>query len=46
MLEQGEDGLPDAWEEEIYGDAVLAEPDGDWDGDGYLNIEDYLNGKG
>jgi len=41
-----EDGLPDVWEEAISGDATLAKPDGDWDGDGYLNIEDYLNGKG
>ena len=38
------DGLPDAWEERFDFDPVNPEDAvGDADGDGYLNVEEFLN---
>lgn len=44
-VDSDEDGMPDAWEQEYELDATSA-ADGsiDSDGDGYTNIEEYLNG--
>jgi len=36
------DGLPDAWEEQFFGDATSADPDADGDGDGARNLAEYI----
>ena len=38
-----QDGMPDSWEEENGMDPSTADDSGDNDGDGYTNIEEYLN---
>jgi hypothetical protein len=37
------DGLPDTWERAFFGD-LSQTPGGDWDGDGFLNGDEYLAG--
>ena len=38
------DGLPDVWEVNNFGNPAIADPDGDTDGDGFTNFEEYLSG--
>jgi hypothetical protein len=38
-VDADDDGMPDAWEVEHQ----LSDPNGDADGDGYTNLEEYLN---
>lgn len=38
------DGMPDAFEGLLGSDPAVADAQGDLDGDGYTNIEEYLNG--
>lgn len=38
------DGLPDTWELQYFGSATGADPYGDDDGDGMLNIEEFIAG--
>jgi len=38
------DGMPDSWEEARGLNPDAADDDGDRDGDGYTNIEEYING--
>lgn len=40
------DGLPDAWEIEHFGtlSSEKGDPDGDYDGDGYANLQEYTAG--
>jgi pectate lyase len=37
------DGMPDAWERDHGLDPGVADDAGDFDGDGYTNVEEYLN---
>jgi hypothetical protein len=37
------DGMPDAWESANGTDPAVADNNGDLDGDGYTNIEEYIN---
>jgi hypothetical protein len=39
QVDADDDGMPDAWEDEHK----LSDPNGDADGDGYTNLEEYLN---
>jgi hypothetical protein len=39
------DGMPDAWESRYFGSSTAADIAADTDGDGYTNIEEYLNGS-
>jgi parallel beta-helix repeat protein len=36
-----QDNLPDSWEQSYFGD-LNQEPDNDYDGDGYTNLQEYL----
>lgn len=38
------DGLPNAFEQRYFGSVTAAKPNDDPDGDGYTNIEEFLNG--
>jgi hypothetical protein len=38
-----QDGMPDGWEAEHGLDPALADNNGDFDADGYTNLEEYLN---
>jgi pectate lyase len=38
------DGMPDTWEDEQCLDLLVADGNGDDDGDVYTNVEEYLNG--
>ncbi|WP_353473908.1 right-handed parallel beta-helix repeat-containing protein [Salipiger sp. H15] len=44
LLDSDGDGIPDAYEKLIGSDANVADAQKDADGDGYANIEDYING--
>jgi pectate lyase len=40
------DGMPDAWEQRYFGDTLRGSQEssgGDYDGDGYTDVEEYLN---
>lgn len=37
------DGIPDAWEEAMGTNPLVADNNGDLNGDGYTNLENYLN---
>jgi len=43
-LDTDNDGMPDAWEEEHGLDSTNSDPNSDSDGDGYTNLEEFLNG--
>ena len=43
LLDSDDDGMPDAWENTHGLDAFLDDSAKDKDGDGYTNIEEYLN---
>lgn len=38
-----QDGMPDSWEAEHGLDPALADNNGDFDADGYTNLEEYIN---
>lgn len=38
------DGLPDSWESRYFGNVTGADPNGDPDGDGRNNLQEYLTG--
>jgi hypothetical protein len=38
-----EDNIADAWEIEHFGDLQIADAITDWDGDGYSDLQEYLN---
>lgn len=38
-----QDGMPDSWETEHGLDPALADNNGDFDADGYTNLEEYIN---
>jgi hypothetical protein len=38
-----QDGMPNSWEEQHGLNAAVAENNGDFDSDGYTNIEEYIN---
>ncbi len=38
-----QDGMPDAWETEHALDPAVADNNGDFDADGYTNLEEYIN---
>jgi hypothetical protein len=40
--DEDDDGLPDSWEEENFGN-LSEDPEGDFDGDGLTNSEEYVN---
>jgi hypothetical protein len=40
------DGMPDSWETANGTNPAVADDDGDLDGDGYTNIEEWINGTG
>lgn len=42
-LDTDQDGMPDAWETAHATDPLVFDPHGDVDGNGYANLEDYLN---
>jgi pectate lyase len=42
-LDTDQDGMPDAWESKYGLDPLTASNNGDFDGDGYTNLEEYLN---
>jgi PKD repeat protein len=42
--DEDDDGLPDDWEQEHFGD-LDESPDDDYDGDGFSNFEEYLEGS-
>lgn len=46
QIDVDQDDMPDAWETTYFGGTatVGAEPDGDFDGDGYSNLEEYIAG--
>ena len=44
LADRDKDGIPDLYEAIIGSNARVADAGGDADGDGYTNIEDYVNG--
>lgn len=44
MLDSDEDGLPDAWEIEMFGSITASDGTGDYDDDGLTDMEEYLTG--
>jgi pectate lyase len=44
LADTDKDGMPDAWEEKHGLKPETADNNGDVDGDGYTNLEEYLNG--
>ncbi len=38
-----QDGIDDAWEENIFGSLDIADAFSDWDKDGYTDLQEYLN---
>ncbi|WP_138223145.1 Ig-like domain-containing protein [Nibricoccus aquaticus] len=43
VIDTDNDGMPDWWEQAAGTNAALADNNGDIDGDGYTNIENYIN---
>jgi hypothetical protein len=46
-IDEDEDGMPDAWEQRYFGQTGRGSPEessGDYDRDGYTDVEEYLNG--
>jgi len=43
IIDTDEDGMPDWWEQAAGTDPLVADNNGDLDGDGYTNLENYLN---
>ncbi len=37
------DGIDDGWETAFFGDLTTADSTSDWDGDGYTDLQEYLN---
>lgn len=44
ILDSDEDGLPDAWEIEMFGSITASDGTGDYDSDGLTDMEEYLTG--
>jgi hypothetical protein len=46
-LDTDQDGMPDSWEQSMFGSGsqTLASASNDYDGDGYTDLEEYLNQK-
>jgi hypothetical protein len=45
-IDSDQDGMPDYWEQTMGSDPESADNNGDVDGNGYTNLEDYLNWLG
>jgi len=45
LRDEDNDGLPDAWEQQYFGNSTNALPSDDSDGDGFSNLAEYIAGS-